>query len=259
MRVRLLRHAPSNGALELAKALRIKRLLLSGSKFRPRPSDLIVNWGCSKAPDNFVGSNWLNRPSQVRAAICKLTSLQTMQDAGAVVPDFTTSFDQAAAWLAEGRSCVARTLLRGSAGKGIVFLDPKGANPPALPRAPLYTAYEPRRDEYRVHIFRRPTGEYEVVDVQMKKLRQETKADADFKVRTAGNGWVFCREGVTAPQEAHKQAIAAVQALGLDFGAVDLGWTQKAKKATVFEVNTAPGLEGTTIQTYAEGIRRLIA
>jgi glutathione synthase/RimK-type ligase-like ATP-grasp enzyme len=46
----------------------------------------------------------------------------------------------------------------------------------------------------------------------------------------------------------------AVAALGLDFGAVDIGWNRSTRRATVYEVNTAPYVEGTTAKMYAEAI-----
>jgi glutathione synthase/RimK-type ligase-like ATP-grasp enzyme len=47
----------------------------------------------------------------------------------------------------------------------------------------------------------------------------------------------------------------AVQALGLDFGAADVGFNNN--KASVYEVNTACGLMGKTLEAYAEAIRHV--
>jgi D-alanine-D-alanine ligase-like ATP-grasp enzyme len=41
----------------------------------------------------------------------------------------------------------------------------------------------------------------------------------------------------------------------LDFGAVDVIWNEKQQRAYVLEVNTAPGLEGQTVDDYARGIK----
>jgi glutathione synthase/RimK-type ligase-like ATP-grasp enzyme len=43
-------------------------------------------------------------------------------------------------------------------------------------------------------------------------------------------------------------AVAAVNTLGLDFGAVDIA--ECGDHAVVFEVNTAPGIDGTTVSKY---------
>jgi glutathione synthase/RimK-type ligase-like ATP-grasp enzyme len=42
--------------------------------------------------------------------------------------------------------------------------------------------------------------------------------------------------------------------MGLDFGAVDIGHRLIDNQFFVFEVNTAPGLEGTTLDKYAKAI-----
>ena len=47
---------------------------------------------------------------------------------------------------------------------------------------------------------------------------------------------------------------AAIKALGLDFGAVDIIYNEAEDQHYVLEVNTAPGLEGTTLQKYTEAI-----
>ena len=54
------------------------------------------------------------------------------------------------------------------------------------------------------------------------------------------------------PEDCEKQAVAAVVALGLDFGAVDVVYNVKEQKAYVLEVNSAPGLSGTTLDKYVE-------
>jgi glutathione synthase/RimK-type ligase-like ATP-grasp enzyme len=75
-------------------------------------------------------------------------------------------------------------------------------------------------------------------------------------IRSWNNGWVFCHENVQAPPKVCEVAIQAVESLGLDFGAVDIGFREKEGKAFVFEVNTAPGIEGTTVRHYVEAVRR---
>jgi glutathione synthase/RimK-type ligase-like ATP-grasp enzyme len=47
----------------------------------------------------------------------------------------------------------------------------------------------------------------------------------------------------------------AVAALGLDFGGVDVIWNERRQMAYVLEVNTACGLEGQTVNDYAEAFR----
>jgi D-alanine-D-alanine ligase-like ATP-grasp enzyme len=77
-------------------------------------------------------------------------------------------------------------------------------------------------------------------------------------VRNHDNGFIFVRNDVKAPSSVEEQAVRAIKALGLDFGAVDIIWNDKQQKAYVLEVNTAPGLEGSTVDDYARGFRNLI-
>lgn len=47
-----------------------------------------------------------------------------------------------------------------------------------------------------------------------------------------------------------EQSKLAVKACGLDFGAVDIIWNNHYQKAYVLEINTAPGLEGSSVDNY---------
>ena len=76
----------------------------------------------------------------------------------------------------------------------------------------------------------------------------------DGYVRNLANGWVFCRDNVVEPDGLRDAAVSACAALGLDFGAVDIIWNERENKCYVLEVNTAPGLQGTTLENYANAI-----
>ena len=73
-------------------------------------------------------------------------------------------------------------------------------------------------------------------------------------IRNHTNGWIYARSDVAIPDMLCPIAIQAVNLLGLDFGAVDIGHRIIDNKFFVFEVNTAPGLEGTTLDKYAKAI-----
>ena len=171
------------------------------------------------------------------------------KEAGVPIPEFTTDRSVAQEWVESGGHVIARTLLRASQGRGIVLAGPEGSEITAVrqvPAAPLYVRYAKKADEYRVHV-----AFGEVVDVQQKKRRLEVEDDkVNWQIRNAHNGWVFARDSVVAPDCVLAAAVSAVSALGLDFGAVDIGYNVKQNSAAVYEVNTAPGLEGTTLETY---------
>jgi glutathione synthase/RimK-type ligase-like ATP-grasp enzyme len=72
-------------------------------------------------------------------------------------------------------------------------------------------------------------------------------------IRSFDAGWIIRYEGFESTEAMRRLAKSAVEALGLNFGAVDIG--QKADGSLiVFEVNRAPGIEGTSLQAYATKI-----
>lgn len=76
-------------------------------------------------------------------------------------------------------------------------------------------------------------------------------------IRSWDGGWRILYDGISSKKKHRLLAHRAVQALGLQFGAVDIG--QKADGSlVVLEVNRAPGLDGGTIDRYAEAIRRWV-
>lgn len=213
--------------------------------------DVIINWG--KSERRFEGE-YLNSPEAVTVASNKLLAARAFSEAEVPQPGWTTDREEAQGWLEDG-PVVERRLLRASAGRGIrvtsrvelgAQADEAGAEVPRIGQAPLYTRYMKKADEYRVHVFRG-----RVLDIQQKRKRQEVdNDDVDYQIRNAHNGWVYCREDVDCPPTVTEAAVAAVEALGLDFGAADIGYNRHHDNPFVFEVNTAPGLEGTTLDRY---------
>jgi glutathione synthase/RimK-type ligase-like ATP-grasp enzyme len=246
MRIRILPYKQgSRSARVLAREMGALRLNLTRIRFRPRPSDLIINWG--NRNDLYPGARYINHPDAVAVAQCKLATLIRLRDAGVPHPQFTADPEVALGWLSDSMPVVARTLLRGSAARGLVLVHPGDD----LPVAPLYTLYTKKRTEYRIHVMLRGEA-YEVLDIQEKRRR--SGGESDSQIRNAARGWVYCREGVAAPEGAIVAALDAVRATGLHFGAVDLGWNRHYEQSCVYEVNTAPGLDGTTPARYAAGL-----
>jgi hypothetical protein len=77
-------------------------------------------------------------------------------------------------------------------------------------------------------------------------------------IRSWDGGWRIVYTDITGTRGLRDLAHAAVKALGLDFGAVDIG--QKANgELVVLEVNRAPGLSDGTAAKYSEAILRYVA
>lgn len=223
--------------------------------FVVKPWHKIVNWGNRNETLSTMVSGSeriINSFSSVATAANKLTTFRALENKDGIrIPVFTTDHAVAANWLrGDGVGVVARTVLSGHSGAGIVLVSEKGAE---IPPAPLYTQYIKKQNEYRIHV-----AFGEVIDVQEKRKRRDIGEDfqVDFQVRNHHTGWVYCREGIQLPGDAATMAVAAVRTLGLDFGAVDLIYNAKRNETYVLEVNTAPGLEGTTVEKYAEAFVR---
>lgn len=241
----------SASALALAQGLGIKVLKHEGSKYKPKVGrDMVINWGCSELPELFKDVAVINKPEVVKCASNKLSFFEAVQG-DVMTPDFTTDTLVVQAWLDDGQTVVVRHKLNGHSGEGIEII--KGDVD--IPEAKLYVKYVPKKDEYRVHVL---AGQ--VVDVQRKARNKEVADDqVNWQVRNHHNGFIFVRGDVEAPPPVLEQAVKAVEVCGLDFGAVDIIWNDKHKSAYVLEVNTAPGLTGTTLEGYINRFKELLA
>lgn len=231
----------SASAKALAAGLGIKMLKREGKPIVVK--DVLINWGCSRIERDILGDHvTLNPEYAIQTAVNKLTAFQTMKDVVSI-PEFTEDRYDAINWLAGGHTVVARTKLNGHSGEGIHILTQDNE----FVEAPLYVKYVKKNAEYRIHVFQE-----EVFFVQKKARKLDVPdEEVNWQVRNHQNGFIYANQDVQVQEEAKKQAIMAVKTLGLDFGAVDIIETAKGKIYTL-EVNTACGLEGTTLQKYIE-------
>lgn len=229
----------SRSAKALADATGGKVLKLENSKYRFRTGDTVINWGASECPFPC-----LNRPEATRIAGNKLTAFRVLQQRGVPIPRFAERTD-GVTW--EGAT-VVRHLLRGHSGEGIEMVE----HGQELPRAPLYVEYIKKQQEYRLHVFKG------TIIASQRKARDRDNPNPNWQVRNHKNGFIFVREGVNPPECVRTAAVGAVEALGLDFGAADVVFNERANAAFVLEVNCAPGLEGQTIDDYARRIEGLV-
>lgn len=235
----------SKGCKNLAKALHIFRVKHNNSGFKGRNNKTVINWGSSVLSTEVSKCSIINRPEAVSIAQNKLSLFQLLSKYEQVsIPEFTSDIEVAKDWLDNGNTVVAREMLRASAGRGIKIVKDKNE----IEYAPLYTKYVPKKEEYRVHIV---AGK--IIDVQKKGIKLDyPKEDINWQVRTHDKGFIYMRENIKVPEDVTKQALLAFNKTDLDFGAIDVIYNDKSSKAYVLEINTAPGLEGTTVQKYKE-------
>lgn len=238
----------SKSAAALAEALTTRVLKLEASRFRERLNDVIINWGHNR-PRTF-NCRVLNE--NVSVATNKLAFFQRMaenEETSQLVPQFWTNRNEIPA---DAYPVVCRTVLNGHSGRGIVVAD----GPDDLVDAPLYVKYIKKQSEYRIHVGRNQ-DQYVVISEQRKVRRPDTEV-ADWRIRNHGNGFIFQRQNLQIPNAVRECATKCLEAVGLDFGAVDVIWNDRQQRAYALEVNTACGLEGQTIEDYANYFRSIV-
>ena len=231
---------PSDGARNLATALGIRRALDTG----PVYTGHLINWGNTRLPARFRNATVINDPEDVAVVTNKARFF--LEVPHELTPWWTNRRDAARERMTrEGTMMVCRRVLNGSGGAGIVVAH----TPAELVDAPLYVEYIKKKDEYRIHIM---NGH--VIDMQ-RKAKREGVENPNWEVRNLEGGFIYARHNLDVPVPVTQAAERCMEALDLDFGAVDVIYNAKANRAYVLEVNSAPGLEGTTVENYARGFR----
>lgn len=174
----------------------------------------------------------------------KVEQFERFQACQVSCPNFTTDSTKLSE-LGAG-TVFARTLISSTNGRGIIEFNLRDER---IPPAPLYTEYIPKKAEYRFHVF---GGQ--VIDIQQKRKKRGFEGDRDTRIRNVHNGYVYCRDGINPPDGASDLAVRAVAALGYQYGAVDVIYNEHRNQSYVLEVNSRPGLMGTTLDKYSDAI-----
>ena len=253
----------SQSAKALARGLECKRLHRDRAP-RPKRNSILINWGCGQGNTHETFTdldldpfhNVVNPPEHIEEVRGKLKFFEFIDGFNCDVvdgfniniPQFTELKGVALGWLAEGKTVVCRASLTGSGGRGITLV--KGDE--ELPDVPLYTVYIKKNQEYRVHM-----GKFGAFDIQQKKVKRGFESP-NYQVRNHDNGFVFCREDLDVPEVVLEEAEKLIYVMNLDLYAVDIIYNSHYNQATVLEVNTAPGLEGATLDKYINEIKENI-
>ena len=175
----------------------------------------------------------------------KLTQYQWFQAQGLSSLEFTANPVEAVKWLQEGLTIFGRKLLSSSCGRGIVVMQSEADHQ----FCPVYTKYKKKKREFRVHIYKE-----QVVAIVEKKRRAGWEGQRDCKIRNLANGYVFCQNPVNLPEGVSALAIAAGKVVASNFKGVDIGYNEKNNELFIIEVNSAPGMEGSNLEAYANAI-----
>lgn len=117
-------------------------------------------------------------------------------------------------------------------------------NPPDDPD--YWTKKENIREEYRIHMFNGKSIRAGI------KVPREGRTPNEW-IRSDEGGWFVRYDEFRSKRRMREAAAAAVAALGLNFGAVDLG-KKDDRSIIVLEVNRAPGLSDNTVTSYVDAI-----
>tara|TARA_R110000803_G_scaffold80261_5_gene146076 strand:- start:14282 stop:15094 length:813 start_codon:yes stop_codon:yes gene_type:complete len=265
MRVKVLPYKPaSKSAFKLATSLGVQRVRPRG-RYVPRPTDLIFNWGCT--PRDFSWDPFtplfVNSPSYVGLAADKTYFFPYAKEfwdeetRELTLLAYTEDRNSVDLWLDDGHKVVARWVVNGHSGRGIKVVSSMTELQhleEVLGQAVFFTKYVKKRDEYRVHVV---NGE--VIDVQQKRNPTVLSTPADYQIRSHDNGWIFCREDVEIPDNIKAECVDFVSTFGLDFGALDILHNQHYNGWWIVELNTAPGLEGQTLDNYSRAFSAIIS
>lgn len=275
----------SESVKKLKDAIDATVIKLKNSRYVYRPGHVVVNWGNSRIPTWYTdNTHILNTPNAVASASNKLMALTALEEAGVEHVPFTIDKEEVEEWFEDGATKVyARKVLNGHSGEGIevikshpdVFELDKialqlrllGYNDeaerverrtiglfPEIPDAPLYTKGIENRGEYRVHVFLGRVILYTKKSRRVQDGEVDTPEENEADVRNLDTGWVYRADNLNRLERVETLAIRAIDALGLDFGAVDIIMDQD-KNVYVLEINTAPGMEERTLKAYADALK----
>lgn len=275
------RQSPSDSARELSTALECDRLkrfeggifrrrTVGGVPVRPRRGDAIICWGETlegvEGPKLLNAAPLLSKFEQAR----KLTAagVATVEVAAQPPPQAPQVDPIVNAWLQTMRA-VPHPLTRESILQVEQVIREARTAPPVvaqvwLPRTnnhiggrdlltvpgnPNYfSKKENLVEEYRVHCFKG------------KSIRAGVKVPRDGAtphawIRSFEGGWRIRYDGFESRKAMRELSAATLEALGLDFAAIDLGRKEDGS-LMVLEANRAPGLEGGTVTAYATAITK---
>lgn len=214
--------------------------ILGGTRVRGNP-EAIIRWGSQREPER----GGINSPQALSLASDKLRALVALRNAGLTVPDFialTPGWERFGdyTWLARRK--------HGYGGTDIVALGPDSSADVVPHDSEFLSRYIPNTREYRIHVFADA-----VIRIQGKYLDFPEQHTNPY-IQNYAQGFRFRTPDKRLNNDRTEAAVAAVSALGLVFGAVDL-LIGEDRRAYVLEVNTAPKLAPLTCSQYTAAIR----
>ena len=212
---------------------------------------LVINYGRGDKPVWWRNDlRILNHWESVQKSANKLTSFTLLDLHGVPTLEWTDDPKDAFIWVDGGSRVFARAIVAGKKGQGITILSPtKFCDHIYVPEAPLYTKAYEKKHEFRVFV----AGGQVIDIVQKKKMSDDAFAkkgrfdEIDMDLRNYRRGWVFAHEDLNLGNKGRQYikglALKAMEAVGLDYGAVDILY-KAHNDMVVCETNSAPAMRG---------------
>lgn len=204
---------------------------------------MFVGWG-AKSFDFTPNTNAIiNHPQNTKLLSCKKRFFNAIpEETRGFIPAFTSDPQVAISWDSD---IVVRATTTGSGGAGITVVEAGNV----VPQAPLFTRYQKKTHEYRLHIL---GGEIKEIQRKVFVKSDEKPEPDDWRIRNHTFGFIFQTEA-ECPAAVSEAALAVFKCFqGLDFAALDVIYHKPSNVALVLEGNTAPGLEGPRVAIYGD-------
>lgn len=262
-----------------------------GTATPPNAADVLC-WG-TKVEKNIALPNKVvyNHPNKILANRNKVNALDIFKKAGVAVADFSVDFAKAGSKEYPFPLVMRTKYHQGGAGFWLCLNKDMVAQ--AVKEGAQYMQnYIHIKDEYRLHIvndkviyavkkiqrdnhtaaFKEHFTEYvnnaaakkkavldnATLDFVLDKLAKKFATGADMIIRSNTRGWKFSKvDADKLDKGLVDEAIKAIKALGLNYGAVDCCITTEGK-AAIIECNTGPGLEGTSFDAWSEALKAMV-
>jgi glutathione synthase/RimK-type ligase-like ATP-grasp enzyme len=199
---------------------------------------LPINYGCSVIQRDY--GNMINKPEAVARAVNKRIALQLLMDAGIKTP--LISHTEALELITEGKRVVGRPDNHSKGRRFYIASTANGVDRAVRHGATHFLEYIDNALEFRVHI---------VNGCSIKLSQKIAQNETDRLNHRFGTVFEYPHD-FTHKKTLRRIAKESIEALGLDFGAVDLLY--RGDEFYVLEVNTAPCLTdpySDTLDRYA--------
>jgi len=286
-----------SGATDITGTKLAEALVVGKGKTKPKSVDIVIGWGTKTKEDVNLGkAKVLNHPNAIRKNRNKLETLKLLAahaDVTSAIMPFSTA-NNVKKDLQNGKlslPIIGRTTYH-QGGKGFWLCITNSLVDRAIANgAKYFQNFIDIDNEYRLHVAfgkviyavkkienvsesswvaqrKEKVDSYaqknaiklddKTVDYVLKRLYQEA-ALPDMIIRSNRKGWKFSSIKIVNINTALKNvAIKSVEAIGLDFGAVDCAISNDGKPY-IIEVNTGPGLKGTAFDKYVEAFKAKLA